>query len=54
MAVERIGKMPDVIYDEGEIGKEPMILLFDSSAFNLAFLVQKISDEYFEQRHFET
>ena len=54
MAVERIGKMPDVIYDEGEIGKEPMILLFDSSAFNLAFLVQKISDEYVEQGHFET
>jgi len=49
-AVERVGKMPDVIYDEGEVGKEPMILLFDSSAFNLAFLVQKIADEYFDQR----
>ncbi len=48
-AVERIGKMPDVIYDQGEVGKEPMILLFDSSAFNLAFLVQKIAEEYFEK-----
>jgi predicted fused transcriptional regulator/phosphomethylpyrimidine kinase/predicted transcriptional regulator len=48
-AVERVSKMPDVIYDKGEVGKEPMILLFDSSAFNLAFLVQKIADEYFDQ-----
>ena len=48
-AVERMGKMPDIIYDEGEVGKEPMILLFDSSAFNLAFLVQKIAEECFEE-----
>ncbi len=48
-AMERIGKIPDVIYDKGEVGKEPMILLFDSSAFNLAFLVQKIADEYFDR-----
>lgn len=27
-AIKRIGKVPDIIYHEGDVGKEPMILIF--------------------------
>lgn len=35
-AVNRIGKVPDVIYHRGDVGKEPMIVMLDQQAYDLA------------------
>jgi len=35
-AVNRIGKVPDVIYHRGDIGKEPMIVILGQQAYDLA------------------
>lgn len=35
-AVNRIGKVPDVIYHRGDVGKEPMIVILDQQAYDLA------------------
>lgn len=45
-AVEKIGKPPDVIYDLGEVGKEPMIFLFGRSAQEVAQLAATIAREH--------
>ncbi|MEM3578425.1 MAG: bifunctional hydroxymethylpyrimidine kinase/phosphomethylpyrimidine kinase [Candidatus Bathyarchaeia archaeon] len=44
-AIERVGKAPDVIYHRGDVGKEPMIVLFGRSAYDLAELVVKLAWE---------
>ena len=44
-AIKKIGKAPDVIYHRGDIGKEPMIVVFGESAYGLAELVVKIAEE---------
>jgi len=44
-AIKRFGKPPDVIYHRGDIGKEPMILVFGEQAFNLAKLVAQLAKE---------
>ncbi len=35
-AVRRAGKVPDVIYDDGDLGKEPMIKIFGHTAVEVA------------------
>jgi predicted fused transcriptional regulator/phosphomethylpyrimidine kinase/predicted transcriptional regulator len=45
-AVEKIGKPPDVIYDLGEVGKEPMIFLFGRNAQEVAQLAATIVREH--------
>jgi len=35
-AVNRIGKVPDVIYHRGDVGKEPMIVILGHQAYDLA------------------
>jgi len=35
-AVNRIGKVPDVIYHRGDVGKEPMIVILGQQAYDLA------------------
>lgn len=35
-AVKRIGKVPDVIYHGGDVGKEPMIVILGQQAYDLA------------------
>ncbi|MEM2210166.1 MAG: bifunctional hydroxymethylpyrimidine kinase/phosphomethylpyrimidine kinase [Nitrososphaerota archaeon] len=35
-AIKKIGKVPDIIYDLGEVGKEPMIRIFDKDAISVA------------------
>ncbi len=35
-AVRRIGRVPDVIYHRGDVGKEPMIVLLGTSIYELA------------------
>ncbi len=37
-AIKRVGKVPDVIYHRGEIGKEPMIVIFGEQACDVAKL----------------
>jgi predicted fused transcriptional regulator/phosphomethylpyrimidine kinase/predicted transcriptional regulator len=49
-AVERIEKVPDVIYDLGDIGKEPMIFLFGTTPQQVALLAMRIAAEYAERR----
>jgi len=49
-AVERIGRRPDVIYDLGEPGKEPMIFLFGPTALEVAQLAVRVAREYSSMR----
>ena len=49
-AVEAIGGAPDVVYDEGDIGKEPMIFLFGRTPQEVANRVIRIATEYAERR----
>lgn len=44
-AIKRVGKVPDVIYHRGEIGKEPMIVVLGKKADDLAQLVVKLANE---------
>lgn len=48
-AIKKIGKVPDVVYDEGEVGKEPMIFLFGETAIDVANLIVKIAIEFNRQ-----
>jgi len=49
-AVERLGRAPDVIYDLGDVGKEPMIFLFGHTALEVAQLAARIAEEYARRR----
>lgn len=42
-AIKRVGKAPDAIYHRGDVGKEPMIVLFGEHAYDLAKLAVQIS-----------
>ena len=42
-AIRNIGKVPNVIYHEGDWGKEPMIVLLGENAINVAKLAIKIA-----------
>jgi hydroxymethylpyrimidine/phosphomethylpyrimidine kinase len=42
-AIKRVGKAPDVIYHTGDIGKEPMIVVFGDRASDLAELAVRIA-----------
>jgi hydroxymethylpyrimidine/phosphomethylpyrimidine kinase len=44
-AIKRVGKAPDVIYHKGDIGKEPMIVIFGEEASDLAKLAVLLADE---------
>lgn len=44
-AVKRAGRLPDVIYHEGDWGKEPMIVLLGRGARELARLVLEVAEE---------
>ena len=45
-ALKRIGRVPDVIFHEGDWGKEPMIVILATNAVELVKSVQKIAAEY--------
>lgn len=45
-AVRRVGKAPDVVYDLGDVGKEPMVFLFGPNAFDVAYLALRVAKEY--------
>lgn len=44
-AIKRLGKAPDAIYHKGDVGKEPMIVVFGSKASELAKLATQIAEE---------
>jgi len=44
-AVNRIGKVPDVIYHRGDVGKEPMIVILGERAYDLAKLAVRLARE---------
>jgi predicted fused transcriptional regulator/phosphomethylpyrimidine kinase/predicted transcriptional regulator len=45
-AIEKVGRLPDVVYDLGDIGKEAMVFLFRATAFDAAYLANRIAEEY--------
>jgi len=44
-AIKKIGKTPDVIYHKGDVGKEPMIVIFGEQAYDLAKLSVQLAKE---------
>jgi hydroxymethylpyrimidine/phosphomethylpyrimidine kinase len=42
-AIKKIGKAPDAIYHGGDVGKEPMIVIFGEQAYSLAKLAVQIA-----------
>jgi hydroxymethylpyrimidine/phosphomethylpyrimidine kinase len=44
-AIKKVGKAPDVIYHKGDVGKEPMIVIFSEQAYDLAKLAVKLTRE---------
>jgi len=44
-AIKRVGKVPDVIYHRGDIGKEPMLVIFGDQANELAKLIVELARE---------
>jgi len=51
LAVKRSEKIPSVIYDLGDVGKEPMIFLFGSAALEVAQLAVRVGREYAGRRN---
>lgn len=49
-AVERLRRAPEVIYDLGDVGKEPMIFLFGHTPLEVAQLAARIAEEYAKRR----
>ena len=45
-AVKRVGYVPDIIYDRGEWGKEPMIMIFGADAIDVANKLIRLAKEY--------
>jgi hydroxymethylpyrimidine/phosphomethylpyrimidine kinase len=50
-AVERLGKAPDIIYDFGDVGKEPMLFIFGETAYDVAYLAVDIAKKYLDTLH---
>jgi len=46
-SVKETGRIPDIIWDKGAIGKEPMIRLFGKNADDIVNKLQKITDSIF-------
>jgi len=44
-AIKKARKAPDVIYHKGDIGKEPMIVIFGEQAYDLAKLIVQLAKE---------
>lgn len=46
-AIKKVGRVPDVIYHEGDYGKEPMIIILGRDALEVARKVVKLSERAF-------
>ena len=42
VAIEKIGTVPDIIYDEGDVGKEPMIRVLGNDALDVVNKIHRI------------
>jgi hydroxymethylpyrimidine/phosphomethylpyrimidine kinase len=49
-AIKKFGSVPNIIYDTGEMGKEPMIRVLGSDPISLAKIILKIKGEYIKTR----
>ncbi len=49
--IEQIGEVPDVIYDLGEVGKEPVSRIIGNSPMDVARIIVRIYDEYKQIQH---
>ena len=43
VAIKRAGRVPDIIYDEGDVGKEPMIRVLGKDSLDVVEKIEKIS-----------
>jgi hydroxymethylpyrimidine kinase/phosphomethylpyrimidine kinase len=50
LAIQRIGRVPDIIYDRGEVGKEPMARVFGKNAVGVAKKVLRLARELSRQQ----
>ncbi len=48
--IKKFGSVPNIIYDTGEMGKEPMIRVLGSDPISLAKIILKIKGEYIKTR----
>ena len=46
-SIKEIGRIPDIIWDKGAMGKEPMIRLFGKNAEDIVNKLQKITNSIF-------
>jgi hydroxymethylpyrimidine/phosphomethylpyrimidine kinase len=46
-SIKETGRIPDIIWDKGAMGKEPMIRLFGKNADDIVNKLQKITDSIF-------
>jgi hydroxymethylpyrimidine/phosphomethylpyrimidine kinase len=44
------GKVPDVVFDKGEVGKEAMVRIFGKNALDVAKIALKVAEEYEKTR----
>jgi hydroxymethylpyrimidine/phosphomethylpyrimidine kinase len=44
-AIKKVGKAPDALYHKGDVGKEPMIVIFGEQAYDLAKLAVQLAKE---------
>jgi predicted fused transcriptional regulator/phosphomethylpyrimidine kinase len=49
-AIEKTGSVPDLVYDTGDIGKEAMIRVFGTDAFDVANKVTNIAEQLLRRR----
>lgn len=53
-AIKAIGKAPDVVYHRGDMGKEPMIVIFGENAYDLAKLIIELAEEVKENEKYNS
>ncbi len=49
-AVGKAGRPPDIVYDLGGVGKEPMVFLFGTNALDVAYSAVRIAREYLKRK----
>jgi hydroxymethylpyrimidine/phosphomethylpyrimidine kinase len=47
-SVEKFRQVPDVIYDFGDVGKEPMLFIFGKTAYDVANLAINVAKKYYK------
>ncbi len=50
IAIKRVGKVPDIIYDKGDVGKEPLIRVLGRDAVDVALKVLNIMKNYLDYK----